>query len=375
MKILITGTHFTPAQAVIEELKKIPNLEIVYVGRSTTMEGDSTKSAESQILPKLGVKFVPLVAGRLSRILSIYSLLSIFKIPIGFLQSFWIVLKEQPNLTLSFGGYVSVPIVFSSYLLSVPIITHEQTLVLGLANKFNSLFANKVAVSFDQDLGINKKKIVLTGNPIRKELLADSNGSNSEVERFLNKQKNLPIIYITGGNQGSREINQKVGEILDKLLDFAVIIHQTGDSKFHDYDKLIEIKKSLKKPDKFLVSKWFQADDVKLILTQADLVICRSGLNTLYELAFFGVPCLTIPLPYLYKNEQMVNAKFFSQCDLCEILPQNEFSPQRLLAKTKEMIKNRINLKKKAQKAKEVVIDNAAARVTKEALILLENYE
>lgn len=373
MKILITGAHFTPAQAVIEQLIKDPKIELVYVGRKNTMERDKTSSVESQILPKLGIRFINLTAGRLSLIPSLNSIISLFKIPIGFIQGFWIIFKEQPDVTLSFGGYISVPIVVSSFLLSVPVITHEQTLVLGLANRINSYFATKVAISFNKNLGISLEKTVFTGNPLRSELLSQIK-TNSAVSKFINKSR-LPLIYITGGNQGSREINQQIKAILPELLEFSTIIHQTGDSKYNDFDDLSKYINSLKFKERYLVQKWFDVTDVSQILQSADLAITRSGINTLYELAYFGVPVLTIPLPYLYKNEQMVNAKFFSELKLCEIIPQSQLNPNSLLEKIRLMIKNISSYKKTAQQAKMIVKTNAAQNLCIEVLSLANRHD
>src|SRR5260221_10967548 len=133
MKILLTGAHFTPAQAVIEELQD-DKIEIVYVGRTTTREGDSTPSVESEVLPKLRVKFVPIIAGRIRKVFDLWTIISLLKIPIGFIQAPFILLSENPDVIVSFGGYVAVPVVIWGWLLSKPIIVHEQTLVTGLAN-------------------------------------------------------------------------------------------------------------------------------------------------------------------------------------------------------------------------------------------------
>src|SRR3989344_6440377 len=200
MKVLITGAHFTTAVAVIEELKNLSalpyrqaggrqdkeNIEIVYVGRKTTMEGDSSPSAESQILPKMGVKFIPIVAGRLQRSFTLYTVPALLKIPVGFLQSIYIILREKPDVVVSFGGYVGVPVVFVSWLWSIPILIHEQTLVSGLANKISGLFADKVAVSFNMEHSFNKEKVILTGNPIRKEILRhDKNDLDEDFKIFF----------------------------------------------------------------------------------------------------------------------------------------------------------------------------------------------
>src|SRR3990167_11273168 len=100
MNILITGAHFTPAVAVIEQLKKYPDISITYVGRKYTQEGDDSSSVESQVIPTLGVKFISLITGRLQRSFTRYTILSILKIPIGFVQAFYIILKEKPDVVL-----------------------------------------------------------------------------------------------------------------------------------------------------------------------------------------------------------------------------------------------------------------------------------
>src|SRR3990167_5293302 len=98
MKVLITGSHFTPAQAVIEKLLEIPDLEIVYLGRKYARDDDKALSVESKILPELGVKFIPISAGKLNRFFSFGTIISLLKTPIGFIQSFYYLIKEKPDL-------------------------------------------------------------------------------------------------------------------------------------------------------------------------------------------------------------------------------------------------------------------------------------
>lgn len=369
MKIIVTGTHFTPAQAVIAELKKNSEVEIIYIGRKTTQEGDKTLSVESQVLPKLGVKFTPLIAGRFQKYFSIYIFWNLIKIPIGFLQSFYLILKEQPDLTLSFGGYVGLPVVFSSWLLSVPIIIHEQTLVTGLANKISALFANKIAVSFDKKYGFDQSKVVLTGNPIRSVILEGIPGKS----KLLEGRDKLPVIYITGGNQGSIFLNNKIGEILAELTQMAVIVHQSGDYKKREHEKMIIIKNNLKNPDRYIVQKWFSEDQVSEIYRKAELVVSRAGINTMLELAYFGIPAIVIPLPNIYKNEQGVNAKFFNQLGLCEVLNQSSVSGSELLKKVKSILTKLSFYKERAKKTKSVLIPDASKRLSLEVLQLLNS--
>lgn len=358
MKVLLTGTHFTTAVATIEEFRAYPKVELVYIGRKTTREGDSTLSQESIELPKMGVKFIPIIAGRLQRSFSIYTFSSLLKIPVGFLQGFWIVWKERPDVILSFGGYLAVPVVFASWLLSIPIIIHEQTLVTGLANKISSFFAEKIAISFESDYSFDKDKIVLTGNPLRREILESKSARGS---------KNLPTVLITGGNQGSHVINKAVEECLGKLIRLANVIHQTGDSKFGDFERLVS-----RQNDNYKVAKWI---DMGKVLREADLVVGRAGINTLTETAFLGIPTLVIPIAYLYKDEQNVNARYFEKLGLVKILPQSKLSGNSLLLNIKKMLENLETLKNEAhglisKNAKSVIIPDAAKKLALETIIL-----
>lgn len=366
MKVLLTGTHFTPAQAVIEELKKYPDVQIVYLGRKYTLEGDKTPSIESEVLPSLGVKFIPITAGRLRRnLVDFYTLTSLSKIPIGFIQAFYWLAYERPQVVLSFGGYIGLPVVVAAWLLSVPILVHEQTLVSGLANKISSWFASKIAVSFDHSYPFDNSKIVLTGNPLRQEILHPQMTREYQQIISLAKQSKRPLILVTGGNQGSHLINVTIEQALNQLLKMACLIHQTGASSLGDYERL-----KMKASNRYLVKK-FISSEIGAVMKNADLVICRSGANTLLELAYFQVPTITIPLPYLYQDEQLTNARFYEQLGLCRIIPQSQLAPNRLLDEVTGAIKNLPLLKKKAKNPQAVVIKDAAKRLTQEVLKLL----
>lgn len=365
MKVLITGTHFTPAVAVIEELKKMePSAEIVYVGRETTQEGDEAKSTESEVLPKLGAKFISIITGRLQRFFTIYTIPSLLKIPIGFLQALYIILSEEPDVILSFGGYVAVPLVVIGWFFSVPIIVHEQTLISGLANKISSLFADKIAVSF-KGSAFKKGKIILTGNPIRNEIFQIPPGVKLV---HLPGVRKLPKILVMGGNQGSHTINLMIEACLHKLLKISQIYHQTGDSKYKDYERLQRFGRSEKLGENYHVKKWFDQEYAE-ILQKADLIICRAGINTLTELAYLGKPALVIPIPY--QDEQNKNAKFFQDLGLATILYQANLSKNTLMEKVRFMLNNLESLKEKAKGAKSIVINDAAKRLALETLLVV----
>lgn len=361
LKILITGGHFTPAKAVIEELLKNKNVEIVYVGRKTSMEGDSALSTEPIALSKLKIKYKTLITGRLRRSFDFLTIFSLLKIPIGIFQSILILLSERPDIILSFGGYISVPLVITGWLLSIPIITHEQGLTLGLANKINSLFADKVALSFPNNSA--NRKIIVTGNPLRDEIL-NAKKLDGEYKEIFNQSRKLklPVILITGGNQGSHVINLAVEGCLQNLLKVAYIIHQTGESKYNDFERL-----KISKNGRYLPIKWI-GDGIGGLLANVNLVVCRSGMNTLMEAAFIGIPLLTIPINKHYEQNQ--NAQFFQKIGLGSVLLPTKLSPKSLEGEIKRMIKNIQNLRQKARKAKLQIIPDASKRLALETILL-----
>lgn len=364
MKILITGAHFTPALAVVEELKK-KGVKIVYVGRKTTLEGDLTQSQESKILPSLGIKFIPLLTGRLQRSLTIYTPLSLLKIPLGFIQALYIILSEKPNVILSFGGYVAVPMVIAGWLFSVPILVHEQTLISGLANKISAHFADKIALSFMINHQYDQKPKVVTGNPLRKNILHPDKKLPADYQPIFHtaRKEKLPIILITCGNQGSHLINLTVEACLNKLIKMACVIHISGDNKFKDYERLKRLQN-----EHYLVKEWI-GKEYGALLSKVNLVISRAGANTLYELAYLGKPALVIPLPYLYQDEQNKNAKFFEQLGLVKILPQSKLSGNSLLENVKLML-NLDVMSEDIKNAKSVTTAEAAKRLALEVVLL-----
>lgn len=366
MKILVTGAHFTPAVAVIEELKKYKDMEIVYVGRKTTLEGDNTKSQESRILPTLGVKFISITSGRLQRAFTIYTIPSIIKIPIGFIQAFFIILKEKPDVVLSFGGYVAVPVVVSAWLFSIPILIHEQGLVAGLANKISSFFADKTAISFNQHPRFNGKPTVLTGNPLRRVIF--ESGTDRQFRIFdVAKKEKLPVILVSCGNQGSHIINLAIEKSLVSLTKIACIIHITGDNKYDDFGRLGGLGESEKFGKRYLVKKWV-GKEYGSVLSKVDLVISRAGINTLTELAYIGKPALIIPIPF--QEEQNRNARYFERFGLARILPQQKLTAKSLLENIKSMLGDLNFFKKKAKKSKDIIIPDAAKRIALETVLL-----
>lgn len=320
MKLLITGGHLAPALALIDELEKTKkNVDVIFVGRKYPTDRERTLSLEYKEISKKNLNFISLEAGRLTRIISVSSLIGIFKIPFGFLQAFFIVNKNRPNYIMSFGGYLALPIVFWGYLFRIPVFTHEQTINPGLANKLISFFSKKIFVSFDEvKNNFPAKKTYVSGNPVKPSIFIIH-------KKPFSINKDRPVIYITGGTLGSHSINLHIKNIIVKLLNNYIVIHQVGDTKeHHDFEDLLVLKNKLPKDlqTRYFLVKHFFDDQIGYIYSVADLVIGRSGANTFFELLALKKPGLFIPLPWSSGREQQHHAEIFTKAGCGEIFHQ-----------------------------------------------------
>ncbi len=360
MKLLIVaggGGHFAPALAVIEQLPK--DVEVLVVGRKYTFEAEKTESLEYKTAQQLGIAFEPLTTGRLQRRLTPYTFLSLAKIPVGYFQALGIVKQFKPDVVLSFGGYVSVPVAFAAKTLGIPVIIHEQILRAGLANKIVATFAKKVCVSWKESTKFfPETKVVVTGNPIRKV-----QSSKFKVQSFDDK---FPLIYVTGGSSGAHAINELIEQSLEKLLQKYTIVHQTGDSQtFADFDRLKKKKEELPEAlqKRYIVTKFVDASEVFSLMDQAALVISRSGINTVTELLSLGKPCLLIPLPHGQHNEQLTNALFVKQKGIADVATQEELTGEKLYDLITKMFEQIDEYKKHGITSKEEIIPDAAKNI------------
>lgn len=337
MKILVTGGHLAPALAVIEEIKKThKESEIIFVGRKYALDSEKTISLEYKEIEKRKIKFIPLQAGRLTRMFSLKTIRNIFRIPLGFINGFFIIMNNKPKVILSFGSYIALPIVFWGYIFRIPVYTHEQTINPGLANKIIGLFSKKIFVAFDEAKKyFNKKKIIISGNPVRKSIFLTKN-------KILYFIKDRPVLYVTGGSLGSHSINLHIKKIIAKLLNYYIVIHQAGDTKqYHDYEDLKIFREKLPKELKkrYFLKKHFFEEEIGFVYNQSDLVIGRSGANTFFELIVLKKPALFIPLPWSSGREQQRHAEIFARAKTGEIFHQIEPS-EKLYRLIKTMINN-----------------------------------
>ena len=361
MKILITGGHVTPAVAVIDELK---GQEIVFVGRKYAVSQEETPSFEYIEITERGIKFINLPTGRFTRVLSLSSFINLLKVPKGIINAYRILKNEKPDKVLSFGSYLALPIAFWAYVLKIPIFTHEQTIVPGLANKLIGIFAKKVFVSFEEaGTFFSKKKVVVSGNPVRNSIF-------KTIKKPFNINENVPTIFISGGSLGSHSINEHVKNILQGLLKKYQVIHQTGSVKGeHDYNSLLKIRESspLELKSRYFLKEHFLEEEFGFAYSVSDLVVGRAGANTFFELIALQKPAVFIPLPWSSGKEQQKHAQIFKDAGCGEVFEQSEES-NVLYGKIEKVFNNIEEYKNNFRNLKYLNSQNAASFVAQEIL-------
>ena len=365
MKLLITGGHLTPALAIIDVLVQNKSQtfdKIIFVGRKYALDTEKTLSLEYREITKRRLEFIPLNAGRLTRILSARSIRNLVKVPIGFFNAWSILRKGKPDVILSFGGYLALPIALWSLFLRIPLYTHEQTISPGITNRIIGFFSKKIFLAFEESSPyFNRRKTIVTGNPVRKSIFF------TDKKPFL-CQKNKMALYITGGSLGSHSVNVHVSRILRNLLQTYIVIHQTGDTKeYNDYDKLLKQKLELP-PDfqnRYFLAKHFFEDEIGYVYSLSDIVIGRSGANTFFELIALKKPAVLIPLPWSAHGEQKKHAELFKEKGIGEIFFQNG-SSDTLLHIIHSMAKNLETYKKNFSNVDHLYNQYASEKIIKE---------
>ena len=326
-KLLLAGSHAgSTAIAVIEEIKKRKlDYEIHWIGKQFASEGSSFETLEYKNLSKYGVIFHHLESGKIQTKFTKYTIPALLKIPVGLFNGYKLVKEIKPDLILSFGSAAGAVSAFWSNIMGIPVLIHEQTATAGRANIISSYFAKKILISRDTSIPFfNKNKTNLVGNPTNSVIIKNA--------IYQKRNSRVKSILVTGGSRGSTWINDAIKPILPRLLEKYFVIHQTGDADIHKFS-------DIKNPKYFTFGQTDPANMAEVI-TKSDIVISRSGANTITELIVLKKPSILIPISWTYNDEATENAKYMEGLGLAKILPQKELSPQRLLTEIEILIED-----------------------------------
>jgi len=365
-----TGGHILPIIAVCREIRRIysnNNLEFIFIGPKDEF-GEIFFSQE-------GIKIKHVLSGKVRRYSDWKTFLKntvdvLFKIPIGVLQSFFIILFLNPDLLFSKGGYGSIPGVISSWLLGVPIFLHESDVAPGLSNRFLSKFAIRVFVSFPRTEYFPPRKMILTGNPIRREILE---GSNAEAKKFFKIESEKPVILILGGSQGAQRINDKILEDLAELLKTFEVIHQCGEKNYKQVkaESKAMITEELEKY--YRLYPILKEELIKHAYAVCDIIISRAGSGSIFEIAAAGKPSILIPLPESAQNHQVKNAYIYTENGATIVMEEVNFTSHFFVQKLKFLFMHPDELEKMRKAALEFARPEAAKTIAQYFVDYLTN--
>ena len=317
MKIILTGGgsagHVTPNLALIPHLKKHFN-EIEYIGSKNGIEKD--------IVINTQIPYHEITTCKLNRSLTIKNLTLPFKLIKGISEAKKILQNLKPNIVFSKGGFVSVPVVIAAHKLKIPIIAHESDFSLGLANKIIYHFCKKMCFTFDNIPKKYLKKSIVTGPPIRKEIIS------KEKLSFNNNKKTILVI---GGSLGAKSINDFIFSNIKELTKSYNLIHIVGKNNINQKFTKITNYKQID-----------YTNNIGKLYNSCDLSISRAGSNTIFELLALKIPMILIPLPKdSSRGDQIENANYFEKNNYADVIKQDSLNINLLL----NTIKSRLNKK------------------------------
>jgi len=313
-----TGGHTYPALTAVRALQE----RLAAEGRSVDVLWVGTaKGLEARVAPAEGIRFEPVATGKVRRSSNPLKLLSpanvrdMLRVPWGAVQARSLIGKFDPDVVLATGGYVAVPVGLAARSRRAPLVVHEQTVRLGLANKVLARAATRVAVSSDSTLPLlpaaARGTAVVTGNPVRPAVLAGHPEKAVTALGLHSFDRALPTVYVTGGAQGSVQINTLVAEVLPWLLERANVVHQCGPANEADlHGRAARLPAHLM--GRYFLTGFLGAE-LPDVLALADVVVSRSGAGTLAELTALGKASVFVPLASSAGNEQAHNATHLEQ--------------------------------------------------------------
>lgn len=323
-KIVLTGGgtagHVTPNIALLPHLKK-EGYEVSYIG--------SYEGIEKRLIEDFNIPYYGISTGRFRRYFDLRNFSDPFRVMKGYQQARQILAEIRPNVVFSKGGFVAVPVVRAAASLKIPCIIHESDMTPGLANKLCIPVATKICCNFPETLqNMPASKTVLTGSPIREELVS---GNKEAALKLCGFTSNKPVLMVIGGSQGAASVNIMVREALPKLLPDFQVVHICGRDKVDNLMLTIPGYKQFE----------YLKSELKDVFAMADLVVSRAGANAICELLALKKPNLLIPLHAGSRGDQIHNARSFEDQGFSIALREDYLDCDILVEKIKELYANR----------------------------------
>jgi UDP-N-acetylglucosamine--N-acetylmuramyl-(pentapeptide) pyrophosphoryl-undecaprenol N-acetylglucosamine transferase len=349
-----TGGHIYPAVAIANELKsRFPEAEFLFVGAKDKME--------MQKVPQEGYAIKGLWIAGIQRKITLDNAMFPLKLTSSLLNSFKIIKNFKPDVVIGTGGFASGAVLKVASMLGIPTVIQEQNSYPGITNKLLAKKANKICVAYENlERFFPKDKMILTGNPVRQDLINET--SKSEAVAYFKLDANKKTLLVLGGSLGARRINQLIEKELDFLLSQNIqIIWQCGKLYLNDYSKYNE-------KDNVQVVAFI--DRMDLVYAAADVVISRSGASSVSELCIVGKPTIFIPSPNVAEDHQTKNAKAISDRNGAILIKESELEAQ-FETIFSDLISNESKQVELSQNIKKLAKPNATKDIVEEIMKLV----
>lgn len=370
MKILLTGGgtggHFYPLMAVARALnavadqEKIAKLDLIYMAESPY---------DKNVLLQNGIKFKKTYSGKIRRYFSFLNILDMFKIIPGIIRSVFGMYFDFPDAVFSKGGSDSFPAVLAARILGIPIMIHESDTAPGKANLWTGRFAKRIAIAFAETADyFPKNKTALVGNPIRQEFFVRNTLGARE---YFNIKNDVPVVFVFGGSQGAKNINDNLLDILPELVSVCQIIHQCGTYNYKETKGRAELilEKSAFK-NRYHLYAYLEFDAMRMAYGSSDLVVSRAGSGSIFEIAASGLPSIVIPLTEAAQNHQRENAYAYAKSGAAIVIEESNLKPHLLKSEIERVLAAQELLKQMSEAAKRFSKIGAAEKIARELIKL-----
>lgn len=360
IKILLSGGGsggpVTPLLALVEKLKEDNawELDCLWLG--------TENGPERGMVERENITFQTISHGKLRRYFSWQNFVDPFLIIMGFFQAISIMIRFRPDIVLSAGAFVSVPIAWAAFLLRIPIVIHQQDLRPGLANRLMAPFATRISVTFEKSLLDYGPKAIWTGNPMRQDFCTIKLTKREAGQKF-GLRSDKPVLVVMGGGTGAIAINQLVEESIEEFSKFCQLIHITGKDK--------SSQKNVELSEKYPNYKFFEFLDIFGIIKAyavAELMVSRCGMSSLTELSQLGIASVLIPMPDSHQEE---NAEVFREAEAALVLEQKSLDKEIFIREIKSLLGDKQRLTAYREKIKTIIRPHgseAMAKVVKEII-------
>jgi len=352
-----TGGHVFPAISIANAIKEIePETNILFVG--------ALGKIEMEKVPAAGYEIIGLPVAGLQRRLTVKNISFIFKLIRSLLESKKIIKDFKPDVVVGVGGYASGPILWIANKRGIPTLIQEQNSYAGITNKLLAKKAKRICVAYEgMDKYFPKDKIILTGNPVRQDLL-NKIGRKEEAIKHFELEKDKKTILVVGGSLGARTINQSIIGGIAKIgkSEFQLLL-QTGKYYFQDAKKIADKSgyKNIKVLD-FI-------NRMDMAYAAADIIISRAGAGTISELCLVGKPVILVPSPNVAEDHQTMNAMALVNKNAAIMIKDMEAS-EKLMDYALDLIKSDGQIKKLSENIKGMALSDSAKNIAEEVLKL-----